>query len=89
MFSPAINPYTARILSLKRLAIWLITIFKLDADLYPVYASYKKATNAVVRRIATAASGNELGPDGTEWTLKELRLVATNIAKFKGTDIPL
>ena len=62
---------------------------KLDADLYPVYASYKKATNAVVRWIATAASGNDLGPDGTKWTLKELRLAAINITKSKGTDIPL
>lgn len=62
---------------------------RLDANLYPVYASYKKDTNAVVRWIATAASDHELGPDGTKWTLKELRLAATTIAESKRTDIPL
>ena len=61
---------------------------KIDADFSPFYVSYKKATNAVVRWIATAASGNELGPDGTNWTLKQLRGAATTIAKSKCMDIP-
>lgn len=61
---------------------------KLDVDLYPVYESYKKATNAVVTWIATAASGSGMGPDGTKWTLKELSLAAKTIAKSKPTDIP-
>ncbi len=64
------------------------THVKLDADLYPVYTSYKKATNAVVRWIATAAGGHELGPDGTKWSLKELRLAAKTIAKSKCMEIP-
>ena len=62
---------------------------KLDTDLYPIYASYKKTTNAVVRWIATAANGNDLGPDGTKWTLKEMKRAATVIAKSKCMDMPL
>lgn len=62
---------------------------KLDADSYPVYASYKKATYAGVMWIATAASDNDLGEDGTKWTQKELRRAATIVAKSKCMDIPL
>ena len=62
---------------------------RFDAVLYPIYASYKKATNAIVIWIATAASGKYLGQDGAKWTLKELRRAATTIAKSNCTDIPL
>lgn len=67
----------------------LRTNVKLDADLYPAYASYKKATHAVVRWLASAGSDNDMGSDGTNWTLNELKRAATTIAKSKTTDIPL
>ncbi|KAL9064481.1 MAG: hypothetical protein Q9161_008856 [Pseudevernia consocians] len=54
---------------------------KLDTDLYPIYESYKKATNAIVRWIATAASGSGMGPDDTKWR-------AESSTKSKPTDIP-
>lgn len=62
--------------------------------MYPIYESYKKATNAVVRWVATAAaaaaaSGNASGHDGTKWTLSELKSAATTIAKSKTTKVPL
>lgn len=61
---------------------------QLDADLYTVYASYKKATEAVVRWIATTASGIDLGQDGTKLTLKELMRAAITIEKSNCTYIP-
>ncbi|KAL9135055.1 MAG: hypothetical protein Q9175_003761 [Cornicularia normoerica] len=81
---------TARILCLNKAGVMSYDHVKLETrTCIPSTHPTIKATEAVVRWIATAASGNDLGPDSTTWPLRELRLIANTIAKSKTTNSPL